>query len=35
MSYLDDMSIVGKLTPVAGAFRRLCVDDDGVRSIGA
>ena len=27
MSYLDDMNIVG-------AFRRLCVDDDGVRSIG-
>ena len=34
MSYLDDMSIVGKLTPAAGAFQRLCVDDDGVRSIG-
>ena len=34
VSYLDDMSIVGKLTPAAGAFRRLCVDDDGVRSIG-
>ena len=34
MSYLDDMSIVGKLTPAAGAFRRLCVDDGGVRSIG-
>ena len=32
--YLDDMSIVGKLTPAAGAFRRLCVDDEGVRSIG-
>ena len=28
------MSIVGKLTPAAGAFRRMCVDDDGVRSIG-
>ena len=34
MAYLDDMSIVGKLTPAAGAFRRLCVDDEGVRSIG-
>ena len=34
VSYLDDMSIVGKLTPAAGAFRRLGVDDDGVRSIG-
>ena len=34
MSYLDDMSIVGKLTPAAGAFRRLCVDGAGVRSIG-
>ena len=34
MSYLDEMSIVGKLTPAAGAFRRLCVDDDGVRSTG-
>ena len=32
--YLVDMSIVGKLTPAAGTFRRLCVDDDGVRSIG-
>ena len=32
--YLDDMNIVGKLTPAAGAFRRLCVDDDRVRSIG-
>ena len=32
--YLDDTSIVGKVTPVAGAFRRLCVDDDGVRSTG-
>ena len=28
VSYLDDMSIVGKLTPAAGAFRRLCVDVD-------
>ena len=34
MSYLDDMNIVGKLMPAAGALRRLCVDDDGVRSIG-
>ena len=24
----------GNLTPAAGAFRRLCVDDDGVRCIG-
>ena len=32
VSYLDDMNIVGKLT--SAAFRRLCVDDDGVRSIG-
>ena len=31
--HLDDMSIIGKLTPAAGAFRRLCMDDDGVRSI--
>ena len=34
VSYVDDMSIVGKLTPAACAFRRLCADDDGVRSIG-
>ena len=34
VSYLDDMNIVGKLTPAAGAFRRLCVDEQGVRSIG-
>ena len=34
VSYLDNMYIVGKLTPAAGAFRRLCVDDDGVRSTG-
>ena len=34
VSYLDYMSIVGKLTPAAGAFRRLCLDDDRVRSIG-
>ena len=34
MSYLDDMSIVGNLTPAAGAFQRLCVDDDAARSIG-
>ena len=34
VSYLDDMNIVGKLTPAAGALRRLCVDDDGVRSVG-
>ena len=33
VSYLDDMSIVGYLTPAAGAFRRLCMDDEGVRSI--
>ena len=33
-SYLDDMNIVGKLTPAASAFRRRCTDDDGVRSIG-
>ena len=33
-SYLDDMNIVCKLTSAAGAFRRLCVDDDGVCSIG-
>ena len=34
MSYLDGMNIVGKLTPAAGAFRKLSVDDDGVRCIG-
>ena len=34
MSYLDNMNIVGKLTSAAGAFRRLCVDDAGVRSVG-
>ena len=34
MSNLNDKNIVGKLTPAAGAFRKLCVDDDGVRSIG-
>ena len=34
VSYLDNMSMVGKLTPAAVAFRRLCVNDDGVRSIG-
>ena len=33
VSYLDDMNTVGKLTPAAGAFRRLCVADAGVRSI--
>ena len=32
--YLDDMNIVGKLTPAAGAFQQLCMDGDGVRSIG-
>ena len=31
----DDMRIVGKLTPAAGAFRQLCVDENGVRSIGS
>ena len=30
----DGMRIFGKITPAAGAFRRLCVDADGVRSIG-
>ena len=30
MPYRDDMNIVN-LTQAAGAFRRLCVDDDGVR----
>ena len=34
VSYLDDMNIVDNLTPAAGAFRRLCVDNDGVCSIG-
>ena len=34
VSYLDDMNIVGKLTPAAGACWRLCVDEDGVHSIG-
>ena len=34
VAYLDDMGIVCKLTPADGAFRRLCVDDDGVRSQG-
>ena len=33
VSYLDDMNIIGKLMPAAGAFRRLCVDDGQVRSI--
>ena len=28
------MSNVCKLKPAADAFRRLCVDDDGVRIIG-
>ena len=32
LSYLDDMNIVGNLTPAASAFRRLCVDDAGVCS---
>ena len=32
--YLDAVNIVGKLTPAASSFRRLCVDDDGFRSIG-
>ena len=27
VSCWDDMTIVGELTPAAGAFRRLCVDD--------
>jgi len=34
VAYLDDMNIIGKVTPAAGACGRLCVDDDGVRSIG-
>ena len=34
VSYLDDMNIVGKLIPAAGSFRRVCVADDEVRSIG-
>ena len=34
MTYLDDMNVVGKLTPAAGAFWRLCVDNDRVRNIG-
>ena len=29
VSYLDDMNIVGKLTPAAGAIRWPCVEDDG------
>ena len=33
MSNLDDVNVVGKLTPAAGTFRRLCVDDEGFRSI--
>ena len=33
LSYLGDVSAVVKLTPPSGAYRRLCVDDDGVRSI--
>ena len=32
--YLDDMNIVGKLTPAADTFQRLSVDNDGVHSIG-
>ena len=32
--YMDDMNILGNLAPSYGAFLRLCVDDDGVRSIG-
>ena len=34
VSNLDDVHIVGRVTPATGAFRRLCVDGDGVRSIG-
>ena len=34
VSYLDDTNIVGKLRPTTGTFRRLCMDDDAVRSIG-
>ena len=34
VSHLDNMNIVGKLLPAAGASRRLCMDRDGVRSIG-
>ena len=34
MLILDDMNIVGKLTPAAVAFRWLCVDADGVRCVG-
>ena len=34
VSYLDDISIVGAVAPGAAAFRRLCVEEDGVRSIG-
>ena len=32
--YLDDMNIVGKLTPAADTFQRLSVDNGGVHSIG-
>ena len=28
VSYLDNMNLVGKLTPAVGAFRRLCVEDE-------
>ena len=34
VSYLDNMSVVGKLTPAAGVFRPLSMDEQGVRSIG-
>ena len=34
VSYLDDMNMVGKLTPAGGAVRRLCVDDNKVCSKG-
>ena len=34
VSYLRDMNVVGKLTPAAVAFRRLCLDEHGVCSIG-
>ena len=32
--YLVNMPLSGKITPAFGAFRRLCMDDAGVRSVG-
>lgn len=34
VAYLDDVQILGHVREGAAAFRRLCIDEDGVKSIG-